>query len=156
MAKAKPKDKKDSSISENRKARFNYSIEETIEAGIVLTGTEVKSCREGKVNLGDAYAAFRGNELFLQNAQINEYKHGNRENHEPKRVRKLLLHKGQIQTLIGQLSAGYSLIPLKMYFKKSYAKVLLGLGKGKKKGDKRQSLKEKQAKRDIERHFRRG
>jgi SsrA-binding protein len=144
----------DSLIAENRKARFNYSIEDTYEAGLVLRGTEVKSCREGKVNLGDGYAAFRGGELFLQNVHISEYKHGNRFNHEPTRVRKLLLHDQELDKLIGLLKSGASLIPLKMYFKNSYAKVLLGLGKGKKAHDKRQDLKKKEAKREIERSMR--
>ena len=148
------KDKNSNGITENRRARFDYQIDETFEAGIVLLGTEVKSCRGRKVNLSDAYASIRGGELFLQNAQISEYSHGNRGNHEPKRLRKLLMHDREIQKLIGKLASGYSLIPLKMYFKNSYAKVLLGLGKGKKAHDKRQSLKKKQAKREIERSFR--
>jgi SsrA-binding protein len=149
------KDKNDNMITDNRKARHNYSIEETFEAGIQLQGTEVKSCRAGKVNLSDSYCAVQGTEIWMQNAQVSEYSHGNRQNHEPKRTRKLLLHRGEIEKLIGKISAGYSLVPLKMYFKNSYAKVLIGLGKGKKAHDKRHSLKESQAKREIARHFRR-
>lgn len=145
----------DKLIAENRKARFNYAVTETFEAGLVLKGTEVKSCREGKVNLGDGYAAFRGGELFLQNVHISEYKHGNRYNHEPLRTRKLLLHDKELTKLIGSLKAGFSLVPLKMYFKKAYAKVLLGLAKGKKAHDKRQDLKKKEAKREIERSVKR-
>lgn len=148
--------KSDTLIAENRKARFNYHIEDTYEAGIVLTGTEVKSCRAGKANLTDAYAAFRGGELFLQNLHITEYSHGNRQNHDPRRTRKLLLHKGELQKLLGTLQSGISFIPLKMYFKNSYVKVLMGLGKGKKQHDKREDLKKKQSDREIQRRFRKG
>lgn len=142
-------------LAENRKASFNYFIEETFEAGIVLSGTEVKSCRGGKVNINDAYAAFRGGELFLQNAHIAEYSHGNRTNHPPIRARKMLLNRGELNKLIGQLQAGQTLVPLKMYVKNRRIKVLLGLAKGKKSFDKREDLKKKQAKREIERSFRR-
>jgi SsrA-binding protein len=145
----------DKLIAENRKARFNYAVEETYEAGLVLKGTEVKSCREGKVNLGDGYAAFRQGELYLQNVHISEYKHGNRYNHEPLRVRKLLLHDKELTKLVGLLKSGMSLVPLKMYFKSAYAKVLLGLAKGKKAHDKRQDLKKKEAKREMERSVKR-
>ena len=145
----------DGQITENRKARFDYAISETFEAGLVLTGTEVKSCRQGKVNLTDGYAAFRGSELFLQNVHISEYIQGNQFNHDPRRVRKLLLNRKEIVTLIGQLQSGLTLVPLKMYFKKSYAKVLLGLAKGKKSHDKRQDLKKKQSDREIQRAIRR-
>lgn len=142
-------------LAENRKAGFNYFIEETFEAGIVLSGTEVKSCRTGKININDAYAAFRGGELFLQNAHIAEYSHGNRTNHPPLRTRKLLLNRTELNKLIGQLQAGQTLVPLKMYVKNRRIKVLLGLVKGKKSFDKREDLKKKQAKREIERSFRR-
>ena len=147
------KEKGESLLAENRKARFNYHVIETYEAGLVLKGTEVKSCRNGKANLSDAYAAFRGSELMLQNAHISEYSHGNRQNHEPKRTRKLLLHKRELIKLNSLLRSGMALIPLKMYLKNSYIKVLLGLGKGKKMHDKRQDLKQKEAKREIERAF---
>lgn len=142
-------------LAENRKAGFNYFIEETFEAGLVLSGTEVKSCRMGKININDAYASFRGGELFLQNAHIAEYSHGNRTNHPPLRVRKLLLHRGELDKLIGMLQAGQTLVPLKVYLKNRRVKVLLGLAKGKKQFDKRQDLKKKQAQREIERNFRR-
>ena len=142
-------------LAENRKAGFNYFIEETFEAGIVLSGTEVKSCRAGKININDAYAAFRGGELLLQNAHIAEYSHGNRTNHPPIRVRKLLLHRAELNQLIGKLQAGQTLVPLKVYLKNRRVKVLLGLAKGKKQFDKREDLKKKQAKRELERTFRR-
>lgn len=142
-------------LAENRKANFNYFIEETFEAGIVLSGTEVKSCRSGKANINDAYAAFRGSELYLQNAHISEYTHGNRSNHSPLRVRKLLLHRIELNKLMGLLQAGQTLVPLRMYIKNRRVKVLLGLAKGKKLHDKREDLKKKQAKREIERSFRR-
>lgn len=144
----------ESLLAENRKARFNYQILETFEAGLVLRGTEVKSCRAGKANLTDAYAAFRGSELFLQNLHINEYSHGNRENHDPRRARKLLLHRAELNKLIGRLQTGETFVPLKMYLKKRHIKVLMGLAKGKKAHDKRQDLKAKDAKREIERSFR--
>jgi SsrA-binding protein len=149
------KKRSEAAIAENRKARFNYTIQDTYEAGLVLLGTEVKSCREGKVNLSDGYATFRGGDLILQNVQITEYTHGNRTNHTPRRVRKLLLHNAELKKLIGLLQAGYSLIPLKMYFKNRYAKVLLGLGKGKKAHDKRESIKKREANREMARQFRR-
>ena len=142
-------------LAENRKARFNYHIEETYEAGLVLTGTEVKSCRAGKANLTDAYAAFRGGELFLQQLHIGEYTHGNRANHNPLRTRKLLMHRGELQKLLGRLQTGESFIPLKMYVKNRRIKVLMGLAKGKKAHDKRQDIKEREAKREIARATRR-
>ncbi len=142
-------------IADNRKSRFNYAIEETFEAGIVLTGTEAKSCRMGKVNLSDGYASFRGGDLILQNVHISEYSHGNRSNHDPRRIRKLLLHQGELDKLIGRLKGGLTLVPLKMYFKNRYAKVLLGVAKGKKDHDKREDIKKKQADREIERSMKR-
>jgi len=150
------KGKKDNLISENRKARHNYFIEETFEAGLVLSGTEVKACRAHKVNLNDGYAAFRGSELFLQNVHISEYSHGNRVNHEPRRLRKLLLKRLELDKLMGIWSGGKTIVPLKMYVKRAYVKVLLGIGKGKKQHDKRDTLKKKQADREIERQFRKG
>ncbi len=145
----------DTLLTENRKARFHYAIGETYEAGIVLRGTEVKSCRAGKIQLGDAYAAFRGTELYLQNSHIGEYTHGNRQNHDPKRTRKLLLHRRELQKMLVEFQTGVSIIPLKMYIKGSHIKVLLGMAKGKKSFDKRQSIKKREAQRDIERKFRR-
>ena len=141
-------------IAENRKARFNYAITETFEAGLVLTGSEVKSCRAGKVNLSDGYAALRGSELYLQNVHISEYVQANRNNHDPRRARKVLMHKREILKLIGELQKGLTMVPLKMYFKKSYAKVLLGMARGKKDHDKREDLKKKQANREIQRAMR--
>lgn len=141
-------------LTENRKARFNYHVLETFEAGLVLTGTEVKSCRAAKINLSDGYAALRGSELYLQNVHISEYAHGNRQNHNPVRMRKLLLHRSELIKMISLLKTGMSLVPLKMYVKNRYIKVLLGLAKGKKTHDKREDLKKKDAAREIARNFR--
>ncbi|MGJ8730133.1 SsrA-binding protein SmpB [Listeria aquatica] len=141
-------------IAQNKKARHDFSIEETFEAGIVLQGTEIKSVRNARVNLKDAYARVDRGEVFLHNMHISPYEQGNRFNHDPLRTRKLLLHKKQISRLIGETKeAGYSIVPLKMYIKDGYAKVLIGVAKGKKKYDKREDLKRKEAKRDIERAF---
>lgn len=138
----------------NRKAHFNYSIEEEIEAGIILVGSEVKSLREGKANLNDAYCTNNDGEIFIVNAHISEYKGANRFNHIPKRPRKLLLHRKQINKIIGKLSTlGYSLIPLKIYTnKKNFIKILLGLGKGKKLHDKRATIKQRDQARHYHRH----
>lgn len=134
----------------NRQASFNYFIEETIEAGLVLTGTEIKSIRNGKCNLKDSYAIIKNNEIYLLNAHISEYEQGNIFNHDTLRTRKLLLHKKEIIKLKNKIDLeGYTLIPLKIYFKGSKAKVLLGLCKGKKNYDKKETLKE----RDIEREL---
>ncbi len=140
-------------ISDNRKARFQYEILETFEAGIQLKGTEVKSVRAGKVNLGDGYVLIRHNEAWLLNVHISPYKaSGEYFNHDPRRDRKLLLHRKEIRRLIGQLEQkGLTLIPLKMYLKGSLVKVLLGLGRGKKLHDKRETLKRRQDERDISR-----
>lgn len=146
---------KDAPLAENRKARFNYHIEETFEAGLALKGTEVKSCRAGKIALTDAYGSFRGSELFLQNAHIGEYSHGNRQNHDPRRLRKLLMHRRELDRIMGQMQAGYTLVPLKVYLKNRHIKVLVGLGKGKKSHDKRDDIKKREAQREIERKFRR-
>lgn len=142
-------------IAQNKKAYHDYFIEETYEAGIVLQGTEIKSIRAGRVNLKDAYAQIKNGEVFLFGMHISPYEQGNRFNHDPTRTRKLLLHRREINKLIGETKeAGYSLIPLKLYLKNGYAKILLGLAKGKKKYDKREDLKKKEAKREIERAFR--
>ncbi len=139
-------------ITKNKRATFDYFIEETIEAGIVLQGTEIKSIRAGRINIRDAFARVSNGEVFLHNAHISEYEQGNRYNHDPTRVRKLLLHKKEINELIGKTQQkGYSLIPLKVYIKNGFAKVELGLAKGKKLYDKRESLKRKEEKREIER-----
>ena len=132
-------------VADNRKARFNYEILDTLEAGIALTGTEVKSLRQGKATIGEAYAGPSGEELFLFNAYIPEYLQANRFNHETRRPRRLLLHKRQIDKLLGATQReGFSVIPLKIYFnEKGRAKVELGLGRGKKLHDKRESEKKK-------------
>ena len=138
----------------NRKAHFNFAIEDEIEAGIMLLGSEIKSLREGKANISESYIAEANGEIFLINANISEYKGANRFNHAPKRARKLLLHKKQINKLIGKMNIkGYSAMPLKMYFnQKNIIKDLVGIGKGKKLYDKRESIKE----RDEQRRNQRG
>lgn len=140
-------------IAQNKKASHDYFIEDTYEAGIVLQGTEIKSIRAGRVNLKDSHARIdKRGEVQLINLHISEYEQGNRFNHDPTRTRKLLLHRKQIDKLIGLTQQeGYALVPLKIYIKNGFAKVLLGLGKGKKKYDKREDLKKKQMKRDIDR-----
>lgn len=143
-------------ISTNRKAYHDYFIEETCEAGISLLGTEVKSLREGRVNLKDSYAIIKDNEVFLLNCHISPYSHGNIQNHDPLRTRKLLLHRKEISKLWGKLSQrGFTLVPLNIYFKKGKAKVEIGLCKGKRQYEKRETIKEKEAKREIQRHLRR-
>ena len=134
----------------NRKASFNYFIQEEIECGIVLTGTEIKAVREGKANIKDSYAIIRNNECFLLNMHISEYKEGNIFNHEVNRTRKLLLHKKEILKLKTSLEQeGLTLIPLKLYFKDNKLKVSLGICKGKKIYDKRESIKEKDQNREA-------
>ena len=136
----------------NRKARFNYSIEETYEAGLALRGTEVKSLRQGKANFTDAYIYTDRGEAWLLGMYIKPYKQGSYQNHDPRRKRKLLLHKSQIRELAEATDQqGYSIVPLKLYFKQGYAKLLIGLGRGKKKYDKREDMKKKDARREIER-----
>jgi SsrA-binding protein len=132
-------------VADNRKARFNYAIGDTFEAGLALTGTEVKSIRNGKATIGESYADSRGGELWLINANIPEYLQANRFNHAPKRPRKLLLHKRQINKLIGAVEReGMTLIPLKLYFnEKGRAKIELALAKGKKLHDKRETEKKR-------------
>ena len=132
-------------VADNRKARFNYEILDTYEAGIALTGTEVKSLRQGKATIGEAYAGPSGNEMFLFNAYIPEYLQANRFNHETKRPRRLLLHKRQIDKLIGATQReGFTVVPLKIYFnERGRAKVELGLGRGKKLHDKRETEKKR-------------
>ena len=142
-------------LATNRKARHEYFIEETYECGIELKGTEVKSIRQGKVNLTDGYASVDNSEVFIKQVHISPYEQGNRFNHDPLRTRKLLLHKREIARLIGvQKMGGYSLIPLKLYIKDGYAKLLFGIAKGKKNYDKRQDLKAKDANRQIEKALR--
>lgn len=135
----------------NRKARFNYFIIDEIEAGIELKGTEIKSIRNGKASIEDAYARIKNREVFLTNMFIAKYEEGNRFNHDERRERKLLLHKSEIIKLSKKLELdNYTLVPLKLYFKKNHAKILLGLCKGKKLYDKRKTIK----KRDLERENR--
>jgi SsrA-binding protein len=139
-------------VCQNRKAYHDYYIEETLEAGISLLGTEVKSLREGKANLKDSYVIIKGKEAFLLNCHISPYSHGNIVNHDPLRSRKLLLHRKELEGLMGKsLQKGYTLIPLKIYFKDSHAKVELGVAKGKRLYEKREKIKEREAKRAIER-----
>lgn len=141
-------------LAKNRKARHDYHIEETFEAGIVLQGTEVKSIRLGRVNLKDSFALLENSELFLHNMHIAPYRHGNRYNHDPERKRKLLLHKREIRTLIGRTTEkGFTLVPLSIYLKHNLVKVELALVKGKKQYDKRRDLMKKEAHRDMERAF---
>jgi len=144
-----PKRESGKLVAENRKARFNYEIQDTIEAGIVLTGSEVKSLRAGKGNIAESYVSDEGGELFLINARIDEYKGAARDGHEPTRHRKLLLHKKEMARLSGAIQReGMALIPLRLYFNaRGLAKLQLGLGRGKKIYDKRETQK----KRDWER-----
>lgn len=139
-------------LAQNRKASHDYFIEETYEAGIVLQGTEIKSIRAGRVSLTDAHVRIIDGEAQLINMHIAPYEQGNRFNHDPTRTRKLLLHRHEIDKLFGLIQQkGYTIVPLKLYIKNGYAKVLIGLGKGKKQYDKRDDLKQKQMKRDIDR-----
>lgn len=139
---------------QNRKARHDYQIDETFEAGIVLQGTEVKSIRAGKASFTDAFAFLKDGEVFLRELYIKPYEHGSYNNHDPIRQRKLLLNKKEIRQLDKLVQQkGYTLVPLKMYFKRGNAKVLIGVAKGKKSFDKRDSLKEKDAKRQIDRNI---
>lgn len=138
-------------VCQNRKAFHDYFIEDTLEAGIALSGTEVKSLREGKANLKDSYVLVKGGEVFLLNCHISPYSHGNIMNHDPVRTRKLLLHRKEIERMSGKAAAkGYTMIPLKIYFKASFAKVEIGLAKGKRLFEKRDTIKEREAKREIE------
>ena len=135
---------------QNRKVNFDYEIIDTFEAGIVLTGTEIKSIRLGKCNLKDSYAIIKNNEIFILNMHISQYEQGNRFNHEETRTRKLLMHKKEILKLRDKIEIdGFTLVPIKLYFKGSKAKLLIGLAKGKKNYDKRESIKKK----DIERQL---
>ncbi len=139
-------------ICKNRKARFNFEIENTFEAGIVLMGSEVKSLRAGRANLSDSYAKFTEGELFLVDAHISPYEQANRENHDPLRNRKLLIHKREMKKLLGKVTErGFSLIPLKLYFKNGKVKAELALAKGKKSFDKREAIKKKDQRRELER-----
>lgn len=139
-------------ICENRKARFDYHIEERMEAGVVLTGTEIKSLRGGKANLNDAYATINNGEAWLMQAHIAPYDKGGYVNHEPKQRRKLLLHTKEIAKLYGKTQIrGYALIPMKIYFKKGRAKIELALAVGKNSGDKREAIKKRETQREVSR-----
>ena len=142
-------------IAENRRARYDYFLDDAVEAGLVLTGTEVKSLREGRANLSDGYAYIDNGEAYLDAVHIPEYSPGHWTNHSAKRIRKLLLHKDEIRKLEHAVSAGgYTLIPLKLYFSDGRAKVEIALAKGKKEYDKRQTLRERQDTREAERAMR--
>ncbi|MDP2727602.1 MAG: SsrA-binding protein SmpB [Dehalococcoidia bacterium] len=139
-------------IATNRKAHYDYFIEETVEAGIILTGTEIKSIRLGRVSLREAYAKIEHGEAWLINAHIAQYPGGNRYNHEPTRTRKLLLHRKELDRLMGKVrEKGYTLVPLRLYIKHGYAKIELGLGRGKHVYDKRETIASRDAQREIER-----
>jgi len=141
-------------ICNNKRAYHDYFVEESFEAGIVLVGTEVKSLRLGKAQLVDSYAVFKGEELFLLNAHISPYSHAARDNHDPTRSRKLLLHKKELQRLLGKVNErGFSLVPLKLYFKNGKVKAEIGLVKGKKLHDKRETMKKRAMEKDVEREL---
>lgn len=142
-------------VAENRKARHDYFIEETYEAGIALVGTEVKSLRSGKANLRDSYAEVLNGEVVVHNMHISPYEKGNRFNHDPKRTRKLLLHKQEIRRLLGKTQQkGFTLIPLRVYFKRGKAKMEIALARGKKLYDKRDAIAKRDAQREIAREWR--
>lgn len=141
-------------VTQNKKARFDYTIVESYEAGMVLLGTEVKSIRNGKINLSDSYADFRGGELFLMNCNISQYPYSHHENHDPLRVRKLLMKKKEMKRLSGKvIERGFTLVPLKVYLKRGYVKIEIGLAKGKKAFDKRETIKKRDQERDIKAHI---
>jgi len=138
----------------NKKALFDYYIEDTYEAGIVLTGTEIKSIRDGKANLGDSYAIIKNGEVYLLNMHISHYDKGNIFNHNETRTRKLLLHKKEILKIKDKIEIkGYTLVPVKLYFNKNRAKIMLGIGKGKKVFDKRETIKERDINRELKKNF---
>ncbi|MFT8324322.1 SsrA-binding protein SmpB [Oenococcus sicerae] len=148
------KDKHDDALARNRRASFNYLIGETYEAGLQLTGTEIKSVRLGQITIGDAYITIRSNEAFLNNANISPYKQGNQFNPDPLRRRKLLLHKKEIKALDeATAQGGKTVIPLKVYIVKGFAKILIAVGTGKNNYDKRQTLKDRDLKREMNRNL---
>lgn len=148
----KKKKVEDNVVAQNKKASHDYLIEDTIEAGIQLTGTEIKSIRKRRINLKDGFVRIRNNEAWLENVHISEYSEGNQFNHEPLRNRKLLLHKRQIQYLQEfQQEKGMAIVPLKVYLKRGFAKVLIGLGRGKKNYDKRETIKRRDQERELQR-----
>jgi len=142
----------DKTVAVNRRARHQFAIEETLEAGLALTGTEIKSIRAGRVNLAEAYARIERGEAWLIGAHIAPYEQGNRNNHEPTRTRKLLLHRDQISELVGRTQAkGFTLVPLKLYIRNGMAKLEIGIARGKKAYDKRRTIAERDARRELER-----
>ena len=144
-------------IAQNRKARHNYLVLDTLECGITLVGSEVKSCRQGKVSLAEAYGRVKGGEVWLFGCDIAEYVEANRFNHDPRRPRKLLMHRREIKRFAGRaLEQGLTLVPLKMYFMQGRAKILMGICRGQKRYDKRDAMKKAEARRDIARQMRRG
>ncbi|WP_123042955.1 SsrA-binding protein SmpB [Cohnella candidum] len=152
---SKNKDQFDKPLAQNKKASHDYFIEETFEAGMVLTGTEIKSLRRARANINDAFATIRNGEMFIHNMHISPFEEGNRANGDPTRARKLLLHKQQIHKLLGFVKReGYTIVPLKVYTRNGYAKLLIGLGKGKKQFDKRADAAKKDVQRDIQRILR--
>jgi SsrA-binding protein len=152
MSKAVNDSEKIKLIAQNKKAYHDFEIGEKFEAGIVLLGTEVKSLREGRANLKDSYARVKRNEVFLVGLHISPYSHASFDNHDPERVRKLLLHRAEIKKLLGKTQErGFSLVPLKVYFKNGKAKVEIALARGKKEYDKRESLKRKEETREMDR-----
>jgi SsrA-binding protein len=151
------KDDKERDVAVNRRAYHDYFVDEKFEAGMVLTGTEVKSLRSGRCNLRDGYVRIDRSEAWLENVHISIYAQGNLMNHEPLRPRKLLLHRKEISSLIGKVrQKGYTLIPLRAYFSRNHAKVEVGLCRGKRQFDKREAIAERDAKREIARAMRRG
>jgi SsrA-binding protein len=143
------------SVARNPRATHDYHVMDTMEAGIVLTGTEVKSLRQGKASIKEAFGVLRGGEVWLEGMHITPYEQGNRYNHEPVRSRKLLLHRREIERLIGSVEQkGFALVPLEVYFRKGHAKVTLALGKGKKTYDRREDLKRRIADREVARALR--
>ena len=152
-----PEEKGNREVATNRKAFHDYFIDERMEAGLVLVGTEVKSLRAGRCNLRDGYVRVDGNEAWMENVHISPYAQGGYANHEPMRPRKLLLHSDEIATLIGKVrQKGFTLIPLSIYFTRNRAKVQVGLCRGKREYDKRQTIAEADAKREMARAIRRG
>jgi SsrA-binding protein len=143
-------------VATNRQARYRYNLLDTWECGLVLTGTEVKSLRDGKANLKDGYATVKDGEVWLHNIHIPPYPPATRDNHDPERPRKLLMHRREIERLIGKTKEkGLTLVPTRLYFKDRHAKVEIALARGKDVGDKRQAIKERELKREMERSFRR-
>ena len=151
------KDERERDVAVNRRAYHDYFIDDKLEAGIMLTGTEVKSVRNGRTNLRDGFVRIDGREAWLENVHISPYAQANLMNHEPMRPRKLLLHRKEISSLIGKVrQKGYTFIPLRVYFSRNHAKVEVGLARGKKQYDKREAMAERDAKREIARAVRRG